>query len=152
MPTPSGPEPEDMAHDDMAEGLKAAFGEAELGGDVPLQRASVLRRLQKKTGSNLDLHLHAHDEESDVPVKIGDDAKALRDPSGRYQVLGEIGRGGVGVVYKGRDQDLGRDVAMKVLRPEHVSRPEIVERFVEEAQIGGPVQHPGNVPVYGTGL
>src|SRR5262247_523747 len=79
--------------DDMAEGLKAAFG-----GEPELQRASVLRRLQKKSGASLDLHLHDHDEESDVPVKIDDDAKALRDPSGRYQVLGEIGRGGVGVV------------------------------------------------------
>jgi serine/threonine-protein kinase len=131
----------------MAEGLRAAFG-----GELPPQRPSVLRRLQKKTGSQLDLHLHDQDEESDVPVKIDDEAKALRDPSGRYQVLGEIGRGGVGVVYKGRDQDLGRDVAIKVLRPEHVSRPEILERFVEEAQIGGQLQHPGIVPVYEIGL
>ncbi len=142
MTTP--PEPD---HDDMAEGLKAAFG-----GEPAPQRPSVLRRLQKKTGAQLDLHLHDRDEESDVPVRIDEDAKALRDPSGRYQVLGEIGRGGVGVVYKGRDQDLGRDVAMKVLRPEHVSRPEIVERFVEEAQIGGQLQHPGIVPVYEIGL
>ena len=142
MTQPSHPE-----HDDMAEGLKAAFGI-----EPALQRPSVLRLLKEKTGSKLDLHLHDHDEESDVPVKIDDEAKALRDPSGRYQVLGEIGRGGVGVVYKGRDQDLGRDVAMKVLRPEHVNRPEIVERFVEEAQIGGQLQHPGIVPVYEIGL
>ena len=131
----------------MAEGLKAAFG-----GEPAAQRSSVHRVLQKKTGSQLDLHLHDKDEESDVPVKIDDEAKALRDPSGRYQVLGEIGRGGVGVVYKGRDQDLGRDVAIKVLRAEHVSRPEILERFVEEAQIGGQLQHPGIVPVYELGL
>jgi serine/threonine-protein kinase len=145
---PSGREPDDLPEpDDMADGLKAAFGD-----EPELQRASVLRRLRKQAGSRLDLHLHVNDEESDVPVKIDDDAKAMRDPSGRYQVLGEIGRGGVGVVYKGRDQDLGRDVAMKVLRPEHVSRPEIVERFVEEAQIGGQLQHPGIVPVYEIGL
>jgi len=134
-------------HDDMAEGLRAAFG-----GGPPPPRPSVHRVLQKKTGSQLDLHLQDKDEESDVPVRIDDEAKALRDPSGRYQVLGEIGRGGVGIVYKGRDQDLGRDVAIKVLRPEHVSRPEILERFVEEAQIGGQLQHPGIVPVYEIGL
>jgi serine/threonine-protein kinase len=140
-------QPEHDGRDTMAEGLKAAFG-----GEPAPKQSSVHRVLQRKTGSNLDLHLHDKDEESDVPVKIDDDAKALRDPSGRYQVLGEIGRGGVGVVYKGRDQDLGRDVAIKVLRPEHVSRPEILERFVEEAQIGGQLQHPGIVPVYEIGL
>ncbi|MBL8752117.1 MAG: tetratricopeptide repeat protein [Planctomycetes bacterium] len=108
--------------------------------------------LRHQTGSHLDLHLHSVDDDGDVPIRVDDAAKALRDPSGRYQVLGEIGRGGVGIVYKGRDQDLGRDVAMKVLRPEYADRPEIVERFVEEAQIGGQLQHPGIVPVYEIGM
>jgi serine/threonine-protein kinase len=146
MTAPAQPEHDDLP-DEMAKGLKAAFA-----GEPAAQRPSVLKRLKEKTGSKLDVHLHDDHEESDVPVRIDDEAKGLRDPTGRYQVLGEIGRGGVGVVYKGRDQDLGRDVAMKVLRPEHVSRPEIVERFVEEAQIGGQLQHPGIVPVYEIGL
>ena len=59
---------------------------------------------------------------------------------GRYQVVGEIGRGGSGVVLKGRDVALGRDVAMKVLRPDHAAQPEMVLRLVEEAQIGGQLQ------------
>ena len=67
-------------------------------------------------------------------------------------MLGEIGRGGVGVVYKGRDQDLGRDVAMKVLKDEYARHPDVLARFVEEAQIGGQLQHPGIVPVYELGL
>lgn len=132
--------------DDMAGGLRAAFA------DAHSPRPSVLCVLQARTGTRLDLHLHAADEATDVPVKIDDEAKALRDPTGRYQVLGEIGRGGVGVVYKGRDQDLGRDVAMKVLREEHAGNPDVVARFVEEAQIGGQLQHPGIVPVYELGL
>ncbi|MCC7062676.1 MAG: tetratricopeptide repeat protein [Planctomycetes bacterium] len=132
--------------DDMDAGLRAAFGD-EASPSTP----SVLRLLQKRTGSRLDLHLDANDE-SGLPVRIDEETKALRDPAGRYQVLGEIGRGGVGIVYKGRDQDLGRDVAMKVLRAEYASRPEILERFVEEAQIGGQLQHPGIVPVYELGL
>lgn len=130
----------------MDAGLRAAFGD-EAAPTTP----SVLRLLQKKTGSRLDLHLDANDDSS-LPVRIDDEARSLRDPAGRYQLLGEIGRGGVGIVYKGRDQDLGRDVAMKVLRPEHGSRPDILERFVEEAQIGGQLQHPGIVPVYELGL
>ncbi len=72
--------------------------------------------------------------------------------SGRYEIVGEIARGGVGVVYRGRDTDLGRDVAMKVLRDEYAQRPELVQRFVEEAQIGGQLQHPGIVPVYELGV
>ena len=70
---------------------------------------------------------------------------------GRYQILGEIARGGMGAVLKGRDPDLGRDLAVKVLLEEHRDRPEMVRRFVEEAQIGGQLQHPGIVPVYELG-
>jgi len=70
----------------------------------------------------------------------------------RYQIVGEIARGGVGRIYKGRDTDLGRDVAMKVLRDEHLGSAEMVHRFVEEAQIGGQLQHPGIVPVYELGV
>ena len=67
-------------------------------------------------------------------------------------MLGEIARGGVGVVYQGRDVDLGRDVAMEVLHEEHLGHADMLRRFVEEAQIGGQLQHPGIVPVYELGL
>ena len=46
----------------------------------------------------------------------------------------------------------GEDVAMKVLRAEHVQRAALVQRFVEEAQIGGQLQHPGICPIYELGL
>ncbi len=71
---------------------------------------------------------------------------------GRYSVQGEIARGGVGVVLKARDPDLGRDVALKILREEYASSPDVLQRFVEEAQVGGQLQHPGIVPVYELGL
>jgi serine/threonine-protein kinase len=73
------------------------------------------------------------------------------DPAIRYRIDGEIGRGGMGRVLKGRDPDLNRDVALKVLRDDLRDRPEAVRRFVEEAQIGGQLQHPGIVPVYELG-
>ena len=69
----------------------------------------------------------------------------------RYQLQGEIGRGGMGAILKGRDVDLGRDLAIKVLLESHQGNPEVVRRFVEEAQIGGQLQHPGVVPVYELG-
>ena len=70
---------------------------------------------------------------------------------GRYQLQGEIARGGMGAILKGRDVDLGRDLAIKVLLEAHQGNPQIMRRFVEEAQIGGQLQHPGIVPVYELG-
>ncbi|MBS0263641.1 MAG: protein kinase, partial [Planctomycetes bacterium] len=58
---------------------------------------------------------------------------------------------GMGLVLKGRDVDLGRDVAVKVLLEKHRDIPEMVRRFVEEAQIAGQLQHPGIIPVYELG-
>ncbi len=69
----------------------------------------------------------------------------------RYQILSEIARGGMGVVLRGRDLVIGRDVAIKLLLEEHVNRPEVVRRFIEEAQIAGQLQHPGIVTVYDLG-
>ena len=57
----------------------------------------------------------------------------------------------MGVVLLGRDVDLGRDLAVKVLLEQHRDDPETVRRFVEEAQIGGQLQHPGIVPVHELG-
>jgi tRNA A-37 threonylcarbamoyl transferase component Bud32 len=73
------------------------------------------------------------------------------DPLIRYRIDGEIVRGGMGAVLKGRDPDLGRDVAIKVLRADLRDKADLVRRFVEEAQIGGQLQHPGVVPIYELG-
>jgi serine/threonine-protein kinase len=69
----------------------------------------------------------------------------------RYQLVGELARGGMGAIFQGRDLDLGRDLAVKVIREEHRNNPDLVRRFVEEAQIGGQLQHPGVVPVHEIG-
>ncbi len=69
----------------------------------------------------------------------------------RYRLDGEIARGGMGAIIKGRDVDLGRDLAIKVLLDSHKDKPEVVQRFIEEAQIGGQLQHPGIVPIYELG-
>ena len=44
---------------------------------------------------------------------------------GRYQIFGEIARGGMGAILRGRDRDLGRDLAVKVLLEDHRDRPEL---------------------------
>jgi predicted Ser/Thr protein kinase len=69
----------------------------------------------------------------------------------RLRLHAEIGRGGMGVVLLGRDDALGRDVAVKVLLEKHAAKPERVRRFLVEAQITGQLQHPGIVPVHDIG-
>ncbi len=68
-----------------------------------------------------------------------------------YDLRQEIARGGMGAVYKGRDGDLKREIAVKVLLEHHQSEVELVQRFIEEAQIAGQLQHPGVTPIYELG-
>jgi serine/threonine-protein kinase len=75
----------------------------------------------------------------------------LSTEAGRYRLGEEIGRGGMGSVRRGHDPALKRDLAVKVLRADHTARPEMVQRFFEEAQIAGQLQHPGVVPVHDLG-
>ncbi len=70
----------------------------------------------------------------------------------RLRLLEVIASGGMGVIHRGRDADLNRDVAVKVLQDQHRDHPEIVRRFVEEAQIAGQLQHPGVVPIHELGV
>jgi serine/threonine-protein kinase len=71
--------------------------------------------------------------------------------TGRYELFGEIARGGMGAVLRARDPDLGRELAVKVLLERHRENPDLLRRFIEEAQVGGQLQHPGIVPVYDVG-
>lgn len=70
---------------------------------------------------------------------------------GRYELVREIGHGGIGVVFRGRDSLLGRELAIKVLRETYRNQPEARRRFIAEARIGSRLQHPAIVPVYELG-
>src|SRR3954453_5924789 len=69
----------------------------------------------------------------------------------QYQVDGEIGRGGMSVVYRARDLRLNRAVAIKVLPPELAYDPAIRLRFTREAQTSAQLSHPHIVPIYDVG-
>ncbi|XZE21755.1 protein kinase domain-containing protein [Pirellulaceae bacterium SH449] len=69
----------------------------------------------------------------------------------RYEVFEEIGRGGMGLVFRVRDKRLQRDVAMKVISPNRLFDSSYTDRFIEEAQISGQLQHPAIVPIYDIG-
>ncbi len=123
--------------------------------DEPKEHRSILETLADRTGVSPKVLLPDSDSEhgaSPVVAPNSPEAKLVPQGRGNYQMMGQIARGGMSVILKGHDTDLGRDVAVKVLEPELAKRPEVVQRFVEEAQIGGQLQHPGIVPVYELGM
>jgi eukaryotic-like serine/threonine-protein kinase len=88
----------------------------------------------------------------DPPPPPDTDAPAappLPASAGRYRLETEIGRGGMGEVLRARDPHLNRELAVKVLCGD--GHPELLRRFVEEAQVCSQLQHPGIVPVYDLG-
>lgn len=70
---------------------------------------------------------------------------------GKYIILEEIGRGGMGAVYKARDVELDRIVAIKVLSPYLVGEPRLVQRFIREARLAANLDHPNIVTIYDIG-
>ena len=68
-----------------------------------------------------------------------------------YKIREEIGRGGMGIVYKAHDVNLNRDVALKVLPPELVKDPDRRLRFVQEAQAAAALRHPNVAVVHEIG-
>jgi len=135
--------------------LEAAFGAAADGGATAAGGVSVLARIEQRHGVKTRIVLRDADDETAEAVVLPPSLASADDTdpaSDRYQVFGEMARGGMGVIYRGRDADLGREVAIKVLQPALAKQPAMVQRFVEEAQIAGQLQHPGILPVYELGL
>ena len=70
---------------------------------------------------------------------------------GRYEIIEELGRGAMGAVYKARDPQIGRTVAIKVIITTNLSKPDLEhfkQRFYREAQTAGQMAHPGIVTIF----
>ena len=91
-------------------------------------------------------------EESTVRHDEGDDAAKFPKTFGRFEVLRELGRGGLGVVLLARDPVLNREVAVKIPRPEALLTPDLRARFLRKAQAAARLTHPNIVAVYEVGL
>ncbi|MHC5114348.1 MAG: serine/threonine-protein kinase [Planctomycetota bacterium] len=139
---------DDTIDDDLDAGLRAAFGETVTAPDAGAG-GGVIAGLEARLGFQSRVLLRDDGEEGRV---VRPRLPGREEPAGRYEIHGEVARGGVGVILKGRDADLGRDIAMKVLQERHTGNAALVQRFVEEAQIAGQLQHPGILPVYELGL
>ncbi|MBW2262004.1 MAG: protein kinase, partial [Deltaproteobacteria bacterium] len=68
-----------------------------------------------------------------------------------FKVIRQVGRGGMGEVYLARDTNLGRKVALKVVRSEHLGDADAVERFLFEARVTAKFNHPNIVTIYAVG-
>jgi serine/threonine-protein kinase len=127
-----------------------------LFGESQNERPSVLAQLGFQLPLQAATRIFDGDVEADPQLTQDGGPKAGESvaesaTAGRYRLLGEIAQGGMGVVFRGRDPDLGRDLALKMLLRKHKNRADLVHRFVEEAQICGQLQHPGVVPIYELG-
>lgn len=85
----------------------------------------------------------------DTSIPLSEEVPVLG--TSRYQLIDQIARGGMSTVYRARDAQLSRDVAVKVLRLDPVSHPDAIRSYANEARIMSYLSHPGVTPVYDCG-
>ena len=129
-----------------------AFEEALAGGDVPDigdgldpgESLASLRECVRLLEETLPAKLGGSWED---PIESGPASERI----GRFTILGELGRGGFGVVLRAFDPSLKRQVALKVPRPEFLAHPDAKRRFLREGWASSRLEHPNIVSVLEAG-
>ena len=108
----------------------------------PELRAEVVSLLQQSSEGMLDRPVWQAVRGAEPPRNM------IGRSFARYEIIGLLGEGGMGAVYRARDRHLDRDVALKVLLPETTGRPDLRRRFVQEAKAASALNHPNIIHVY----
>jgi serine/threonine-protein kinase len=145
------------AHPHLADRLAPRLVLAEMMfrvGLAPAEDRTSDAQIVHASGSAYDASLMASDEAA-LPRgrQVSPVAVLPQSPRrlGRYEVFEEIAHGGMAAVMRARDPGLNRDLAVKVLRPELADHPDLLQRFIDEAQITAQLAHPGIVAVHELG-
>ncbi len=121
---------------------------------------SLTKRIEAAFGAGVDPGIRlqqAPDREAAVASTAVLRRLASHSPAeSRYRLVGEIARGGMGTIFHAWDEDLRRNLAMKVIQSggdhEHRTDAVLVRRFLDEAQVTAQLDHPGIVPVHELGV
>lgn len=120
-------------------------------GDVFRDLDSRIPKLRKFAG---ELPLGKHGGKDGGKLVVSDDLET-KPTVGRYEIIGELGQGAMGVVYKGRDPKINRLVAIKTIRFsddfEEDQIREVKGRFFKEAELAGKLSHPSIISIYDVG-
>jgi serine/threonine protein kinase/Flp pilus assembly protein TadD len=119
--------------DDLADAVERACSAHPESSDEIRRRIEMLRKVGL-------LRPQGAPEDERFPEQLGE-----------FRLLERLGGGGMGVVFRARQESLGREVALKLIRPEHLYFPRARERFRRETEAAARLQHPGLVPIYTVG-